>query len=157
MRRAPSTWKPFSHYTRNQGPSWNFYLLIHEFALIKHSSNFLVQPLFPLWHKLISLQFICIYCATYAHVCSQHILLETLSGQLSIYIWFQARNWVGLSRSFSPQHWSCSTCISWFPSKLAAGHGLKYSRLQDNHWTGSSGVGYCKIFKLENFSLLECF
>lgn len=103
------------------------------------------------------MQFICIYCATYAHVCSQHILLETLSGQLSIYIWFQARNWVGLSRSFSPQHWSCSTCISWFPSKLAAGHGLKYSRLHDNHWTGSFGVGYCKIFIEENFSLLECF
>lgn len=74
-----------------------------------------------------------------------YIVLHMLMYGANIYFWrcyrvnypfifgFKRGTELGYREIFPPQHWSCSTCISWFPCKLAPGHGRKYSRLQDNH------------------------
>ncbi|KAK8667808.1 hypothetical protein V6N13_105289 [Hibiscus sabdariffa] len=52
-----------------------------------------------------------------AHICCRHILLETFSNQLFIYLRFEAGNRVKLSRSDPSRYRSCSSCIKLFPGK----------------------------------------
>lgn len=82
-----------------------------------------------------------IYCSTYTYVWWKHIVLEAVPGQLPIYIWVQARNWIGLQRSFPAQFWSGSVSTSRSACKSWHGYGPKDTRLQSNYWTYTTGLG----------------
>lgn len=148
----PHIWLTFSHFTGNQILPYRICLLIIEFLIINQSIS--SADLCFQWASFcLSLHFICICCPTYAYVCCRHILLEALSGQLSIYTWFQAGNCVELPGSLPPQYRSGSTSSIKFPGKFALGHGVKNSTLPEINWAGSSVLNYSKMKQL-NFSLI---
>ena len=92
----------------------------------------------------LNLQLVWVHCSTHANVRWEYILLEAIPCQLFIYIWHQARNWIGLPRSSLPWFWGCSISPSECATKPGA-DGPRNRRLHSIHWTPSPGFTCGKI------------
>ncbi|KAG8501616.1 hypothetical protein CXB51_004075 [Gossypium anomalum] len=79
---------------------------LHARAVLKsvERDQYMVN-IFPLYRYSYSNP-VWLHSTAHAHVRWKHILLEALSNQLSIYIWFQARHRVGISTTPPPHFWS---------------------------------------------------
>ena len=93
---------------------------------------------------ILNLQLVWVHCSTHANVRWEYILLEAIPCQLFIYIWHQARNWIGLPRSSLPWFWACSISPSECATKPGA-DGPRNRRLHSIHWTPSPGFTCGKI------------